>query len=53
MTAQQDPVSLQPEGGALLNVVVIGSGQAGLAMAWPLAQQELRAARRRTNWTRR
>ena len=42
MTAPQDPASLQPDGGTLLDAVVIGGGQAGLAMAWHLAQQGLR-----------
>jgi putative flavoprotein involved in K+ transport len=41
MTAQE-PASPDPEGGALLDVVVIGGGQAGLAMAWHLARQRRR-----------
>jgi putative flavoprotein involved in K+ transport len=42
MTASHGAASLQPQSGALLDVVVIGGGQAGLAMAWHLEQQGLR-----------
>jgi putative flavoprotein involved in K+ transport len=42
MTASHGAASLQPQSGALLDVVVIGGGQAGLAMAWHLEQQALR-----------
>jgi putative flavoprotein involved in K+ transport len=43
MSAQQEPASPDPDdGGAPLDVVVIGGSQAGLAMAWHLARQRLR-----------
>jgi putative flavoprotein involved in K+ transport len=42
MTAPRQPASPGPEGGAVLDVVVIGGSQAGLAMAWHLARQRLR-----------
>ena len=41
MTAPQDEVTPDPAGG-LLDVVVVGGSQAGLAMAWHLAQRGLR-----------
>jgi putative flavoprotein involved in K+ transport len=42
MTAHQDEAQKNPAGGAVLDVVVVGGSQAGLAMAWHLAQQGLR-----------
>src|SRR5829696_1202417 len=42
MTAPQDEARQDPTGGSPLDVVVIGGSQAGLAMAWHLAQQGLR-----------
>ena len=42
MTAPQDAVRGDPAGGRLLDVVVVGGSQAGLAMAWHLARQGLR-----------
>jgi putative flavoprotein involved in K+ transport len=41
MTAPQDEAEQDPTGGSPLDVVVIGGSQAGLAMAWHLAQQGL------------
>ena len=42
MTAPQDEVPRDPAGDRLLDVVVVGGSQAGLAMAWHLAQQNRR-----------
>jgi putative flavoprotein involved in K+ transport len=42
MTAPQDEVNHDPAGDRLLDVVVVGGSQSGLAMAWHLAQQGLR-----------
>ena len=42
MTAPHDETRKDPAGDQLLDVVVIGGSQAGLAMAWHLAQQGLR-----------
>ena len=42
MTVPQDEGHQGPAGDRLLDVVVIGGSQAGLAMAWHLAQQGLR-----------
>jgi putative flavoprotein involved in K+ transport len=42
MTAPQDEAQKDPAGGGVLDVVVVGGSQAGLAMAWHLAQQGLR-----------
>jgi putative flavoprotein involved in K+ transport len=42
MTAHQDEAQKDPAGGGVLDVVVVGGSQAGLAMAWHLAQQGLR-----------
>jgi putative flavoprotein involved in K+ transport len=42
MTAQHDEAQKDPVGGKVLDVVVVGGSQAGLAMAWHLAQQGLR-----------
>jgi len=42
MTAPHDETAKDPAGGAVLDVVVVGGSQAGLAMAWHLAQQGLR-----------
>ena len=42
MTAPQDEAPKDPAGDQRLDVVVVGGGQAGLAMAWHLAQQGLR-----------
>jgi putative flavoprotein involved in K+ transport len=39
MTVPNDEVQKDPAGGGVLDVVVVGGGQAGLAMAWHLAQQ--------------
>jgi len=41
MTVPQGEVKGDPAGDRLLDVVVIGGSQAGLAMAWHLAQQGL------------
>jgi transposase, IS5 family len=42
MTAPHDEAQPDPAGGEVLDVVVVGGSQAGLAMAWHLAQQGLR-----------
>jgi putative flavoprotein involved in K+ transport len=42
MTNSQDEVTQNPADDRLLDVVVIGGSQSGLAMAWHLAQQGLR-----------
>jgi putative flavoprotein involved in K+ transport len=42
MTAPQDEAQENPAGGEVLDVVVVGGSQAGLAMAWHLAQQRRR-----------
>jgi putative flavoprotein involved in K+ transport len=42
MTAHQDEAKKVPAGGGVLDVVVVGGSQAGLAMAWHLARQGLR-----------
>jgi len=42
MTAPQDEAQQGPAGDQRLDVVVVGGSQAGLAMAWHLAQQGLR-----------
>jgi len=42
MTAPHDETDKDPAGGEVLDVVVVGGSQAGLAMAWHLAQQGLR-----------
>jgi putative flavoprotein involved in K+ transport len=42
MTAPYDEAEKDPAGGEVLDVVVVGGSQAGLAMAWHLAQQGLR-----------
>ena len=42
MTTPQDETRKDPAGQPLLDVVVVGGSQAGLAMAWHLAQQGLR-----------
>jgi putative flavoprotein involved in K+ transport len=42
MTAPHGEAQKDPAGGAVLDVVVVGGSQAGLAMAWHLAQQGLR-----------
>ncbi len=42
MTAHQDEAHKDPAGDQRLDVVVVGGSQAGLAMAWHLAQQGLR-----------
>ena len=42
MTAPHDEARKDPAGGEVLDVVVVGGSQAGLAMAWHLAQQGLR-----------
>ena len=42
MTAPHDERHKDPAGGEVLDVVVVGGGQAGLAMAWHLAQRGLR-----------
>jgi putative flavoprotein involved in K+ transport len=42
MTAPHDEADKDPAGNQQLDVVVIGGSQAGLAMAWHLAQQGLR-----------
>jgi putative flavoprotein involved in K+ transport len=41
MTAPQDELARDPAGDRLLDVVVVGGGQAGLAMAWHLQRQGL------------
>jgi putative flavoprotein involved in K+ transport len=42
MTGPHDETRKDPAGGEVLDVVVVGGSQAGLAMAWHLAQQGLR-----------
>ena len=42
MTTHHEEEMKDPAGSRLLDVVVVGGSQAGLAMAWHLAQQELR-----------
>src|SRR5215204_6900113 len=42
MTAPHDEADKDPAGNQHLDVVVVGGSQAGLAMAWHLAQQGLR-----------
>jgi putative flavoprotein involved in K+ transport len=42
MTAPHDETDKDPAGGEVLDVVVVGGSQAGLAMAWHLARQGLR-----------
>jgi putative flavoprotein involved in K+ transport len=42
VTAHQDQAQKDPAGDRRLDVVVVGGSQAGLAMAWHLAQQGLR-----------
>jgi putative flavoprotein involved in K+ transport len=42
MTAPHDETDKDPAGGEVLDVVVVGGSQAGLAMAWHLAQRGLR-----------
>jgi putative flavoprotein involved in K+ transport len=42
MIASHGEAQAVPAGGELLDVVVVGSSQAGLAMAWHLAQAGLR-----------
>ena len=42
MTAPHDEAQKDPAGDQRLDVVVVGGSQAGLAMAWHLAQQGLR-----------
>jgi putative flavoprotein involved in K+ transport len=42
MTAPQDATQKDPAGDQQLDVIVVGGSQAGLAMAWHLAQQGLR-----------
>jgi putative flavoprotein involved in K+ transport len=42
MTASHGETEKDPAGGDVLDVVVVGGSQAGLAMAWHLAQQGLR-----------
>jgi len=42
MTAPHDEAQQDPADGGVLDVVVVGGSQAGLAMAWHLAQQGLR-----------
>jgi putative flavoprotein involved in K+ transport len=42
MTAPHGEAQKDPAGGEVLDVVVVGGSQAGLAMAWHLAQQGLR-----------
>jgi putative flavoprotein involved in K+ transport len=42
MTASQDEVTRDPADDRLVDVVVVGGSQSGLAMAWHLAQQGLR-----------
>lgn len=42
MTAPDQPTDVGRAGGELLDVVVIGGSQAGLAMAWHLARRHLR-----------
>jgi putative flavoprotein involved in K+ transport len=42
MTAPHGEAQTDPAGGEVLDVVVVGGSQAGLAMAWHLAQQGLR-----------
>ena len=41
MTAPQGEVNGDPAGDRLLDVVVVGGSQAGLAMAWHLAQHQV------------
>jgi putative flavoprotein involved in K+ transport len=42
MTAPHDETQKDPAGGEVLDVVVVGGSQAGLAMAWHLAERGLR-----------
>ena len=42
MTARSDPADAGGAGDELLDVVVVGGSQAGLAIAWHLARQNLR-----------
>jgi len=42
MTGPHDEAQKDPAGGEVLDVVVVGGSQAGLAMAWHLAEQGLR-----------
>jgi cation diffusion facilitator CzcD-associated flavoprotein CzcO len=42
MTAPHEEVQKDPAGGEVLDVVVVGGSQSGLAMAWHLQRQGLR-----------